>query len=242
MDVRGIGVVVTGASRGLGASLSKELARRGARVAMVARSAEELERVAGEIRAEGHEAHAVVADVGEKEDTYRIAGVAAALVGPIGVVVNNASTLGRLPLLDLLDTDCEDLERVLAVNLVGPFRLIKAVAGAMTLQGRGLVVNVTSDASVVGYPRWGAYGVSKAALDQLGRIWAAELAATGVQFVTLDPGEMSTRMHADAVPDADPSTLADPADVARAVVRMIVGHETISNGAREEVRRWSATP
>lgn len=241
MNLRGMGVVVTGASRGLGAALSKELARCGAKVVMIARNVEELDRVADEIRGEGHEAHAVAADVGEKKDTYRIAGVAAALVGPIGLLVNNASTLGRLPLADLLDTDCEDLEKVLAVNLVGPFRLTKAVAGSMALLGRGLVVNISSDASVVGYPGWGAYGTSKAALDQLGRVWAAELVGTGVRFLTIDPGEMRTRMHADAVPDADPMALAEPAEVAKTVVRMITGHQAIPSGARQEVSRWSAT-
>ena len=81
------------------------------------------------------------------------------------------------PLRLLLDTECEDLERVLAVNLVGPFRLTKALAGSMVLRGAGLVVHVTSDAATEAYPRWGAYGVSKAALDHLGRVWAAELAA-----------------------------------------------------------------
>ena len=97
-----------------------------------------------------------------------------------------------MPLRLLLDTECEDLERALAVNLVGPFRLTKALAGPMVLRGRGLVVHVSSDAAVEAYPRWGAYGVSKAALDHLGRIWAAELAGTGVRVLTVDPGEMDT--------------------------------------------------
>src|SRR6185369_17167166 len=116
---------------------------------------------------------------------------------------NNASTLGPVPLRLLLDTDCEDLEQALAVNLVGPFRLTKVVLGQMVLRGRGLVVNVTSDAALEAYPRWGAYGASKAALEQLGRVWAAELQETGVRVLAVDPGEMDTRMHADAIPDAD---------------------------------------
>ena len=108
-----------------------------------------------------------------------------------------------MPLRLLLDTDCEDLERALAVNLVGPFRLTKALAGPMVLRGRGTIVNITSDAATEAYERWGAYGASKAALEQLGRVWAAELAGTGVRVLTVDPGEMDTRMHADAIPDAD---------------------------------------
>src|SRR6267378_6295491 len=157
MDLRGKGALVTGASKGLGAALAEELARQGARVALVARGADELARVAARIRASGGEAHALPADVADKRAAHVVAGAAAALVGPIELLVHNASTLGPVPLRPLLDTDCEDLDRVLEVNLVGPFRLTKSVAGAMALRGSGLVVHVSSDAAVAAYPRWGAY-------------------------------------------------------------------------------------
>src|SRR2546426_12636387 len=173
MDVRGRGVVITGASRGLGAALARELARRGGRLVLVARGARDLDEVAGAIRAAGSEAHAIAADVGVREEAYAIAGAAAALVGDVDLLVHNASTLGAVPLRLLADTACEDLERVLAVNVVGPFRLTKALAGPMILRGRGLVVNLSSDAAIAAYPRWGAYGASKAALDHLARTWAA---------------------------------------------------------------------
>jgi NAD(P)-dependent dehydrogenase (short-subunit alcohol dehydrogenase family) len=229
-------VLVTGASRGLGAALARRLGRAGARLALVARGAEDLEALAAEIRAAGGEAHALPGDVGEKRDAHRLAGAAAALVGPIDVLVHNASTLGPVPLPLLLETDCEDLERVLAVNLVGPFRLTKIIAGAMALRGRGLVVHVSSDAAVAAYPRWGAYGVSKAAQDHLGRILAAELEGTGVRVVSVDPGEMSTRMHADALPDADPATLAAPDAVARKLATLIARPDTFApHGGRVEL-------
>src|SRR5262245_19143079 len=109
MDVRGRGVVITGGSRGLGAALGRELARRGARVALVGRDETALAAVVAEIRAGGGEAHAIAADVGRKEDVYPIAGAAAALVGDVEVVVHNASTLGPVPLRLLADTACEDL-------------------------------------------------------------------------------------------------------------------------------------
>ncbi|HVU51454.1 MAG TPA: SDR family oxidoreductase [Polyangia bacterium] len=238
-NLKGTAALVTGASRGLGAALARRLGRAGARLALVARGGEALEAVAREIRAAGGEAHAVPGDVGDKRDAHRIAGAAAALVGPLEVVVHNASTLGATPLVPLLETDCEDLERALAVNLVGPFRLTKIVAGAMAARGRGLVVHVSSDAAVAAYPRWGAYGVSKAAQDHLGRILAAELEGTGVRVVSVDPGEMNTRMHAEAIPDADPAALADPDAVAARLVALIARPALVASGGRVELERLS---
>lgn len=240
MKIQGLSAVITGASRGLGEALSRELARRGAKVVLVARGKEDLDRVVQEIRQAGGEAHGLPADVGDKQSTYAIAGAAAALVGPIDLLVHNASTLGKVPLELLLDTDCEDIERVLAVNVVGPFRLTKAIAGSMALRRRGLIVHISSDAAVSAYPRWGAYSASKAALDHLARIWAAELAETGVRVLTVDPGEMRTQMHADAIPDADPATLADPADIAARVAAMVEQIASIDSGARVEASRYEA--
>jgi NAD(P)-dependent dehydrogenase (short-subunit alcohol dehydrogenase family) len=234
MELQGIGALVTGASRGLGAALARSLARRGAKLVLVATRPQPLESVAAEIREAGGTAYALVADVGDKDAIYGLAGAAARLVGPIDLLIHNASTLGALPLPLLLDTECEDLERVLQVNLVGPFRLTKAIGGSMALRRRGLIVHVSSDAAVAAYPRWGAYSVSKAALEQLGRIWAAELDRGGVRFLTVDPGEMNTRMHAEALPDTDPATLADPAAVAERLVALFV--EERPSGERIEVR------
>jgi NAD(P)-dependent dehydrogenase (short-subunit alcohol dehydrogenase family) len=230
----GKAALVTGASRGLGAALAEELARRGARVVAVARDARALEAEVARIRGLGGDAHALAADQGDKDAVYPLVGAATGLVGPIDVLVLNASTLGPVPLRELAETECEDLARVLEVNLVGPFRLTKAVVGSMVVRGSGTVVGISSDAAVNGYPGWGAYGVSKAALDQLLRTWAAELAGSGVRFLSLDPGEMDTRMHADAMPDADRSTLFRPEDVARRIVDLLEADEPPPSGARLE--------
>ena len=234
MEIRNRGALVTGASRGLGEALARELASGGARVVLVARHRDALDEVVRSIRARGGDAHAVADDVADQRAAHRIAGVSAALVGNIDLVVHNASTLGSVPLRPLLDTDCEALVEALAVNVVGPFRLTKVFAGAMLARGLGLVVNVSSDASIAAYPNWGAYGVSKAALDHLGRVWGAELDGSGVRVVSVDPGEMDTQMHADAVPDADRAALASPALVARRIVRLIGRADTLANGARVE--------
>ncbi len=237
MDVRNRGVLVTGASRGLGAALAKELAARGAKVALVARGSHALREVEAEIRANGGDAHAIAADMGAKDDIAAIAGAAASLLGCVDIVVHNASTLGRAPLAFLADTACEELERVLAVNVVGPFRLTKALVGSMLLNRRGLFVTVSSDAAIAAYPRWGAYSASKSALDQLSRVWAVELRGTGVGFFGVDPGEMDTAMHAAAIPDAEKESLARPEDVARTIARMIED-DSISSGARLDATSW----
>jgi NAD(P)-dependent dehydrogenase (short-subunit alcohol dehydrogenase family) len=216
MDLENKAALVTGASRGLGLALATELERAGARVVGVARDEASLTAALAPIGA-----HAIAGDLGDKRAIHRIAGAAAALVGPIDLVVHNASVLGPLPLGLLADTECEELEAVLQANLIGPFRLTRALVGNMVLRRRGLIVHVSSDAAVIGYPRWGAYGVSKAGLDQLGRVWAAELEGTGVEVLTIDPGEMDTRMHADAMPEADRATLAKPEELAPRILRVI---------------------
>jgi NAD(P)-dependent dehydrogenase (short-subunit alcohol dehydrogenase family) len=232
MDIRNTAVLITGGSRGLGRALGRALAQGGARVVLVARGADDLQHTVEEVRQTGGEAYGITADIGDKQSIYAIAGEAAALVGPIDILIQNASTLGPVPLRLLLDTDCEDVEQALQVNLVGPFRLAKAVAGSMVLRGRGTVISITSDAAVEAYAGWGAYSVSKAALDHLNRIFAAELLDTGVQFLSIDPGDMDTQMHADAIPDADRSTLQQPDDVAQRIVEIIKHADEIPNGSR----------
>src|SRR5258706_6277248 len=240
MNLTGTAALVTGASRGLGRALGEQLAAAGARVVLVARSANELGELAEAIRTRGGEAHALVADVGRKQDVYPLAGAAAALVGPIDLLIHNASALGPTPLRLLLDTECEDLSSVLETNLVGPFRLSKAIGGSMALRKTGTILHVSSDASVNAYARWGAYSVSKAALDQLSRLWAVELAERGVRVLSVDPGEMATQLHRDALPDADPATLASPEHVAQRILAL-VRDGSVPSGSRIEAQSWRPT-
>jgi NAD(P)-dependent dehydrogenase (short-subunit alcohol dehydrogenase family) len=239
MDLKGTASMVTGASRGLGRALAEQLAAAGARVVLVARSEAELGQATDAIVARGGEAHGLVADVGRKEDVYPLVGAAAALVGPIDLLVHNASSLGPTPLRLLLDTECEDFSQVLETNLVGSFRLSKAVAGSMALRKTGTIVHISSDASVNAYENWGAYSVSKAALDHLSRIWAAELAARGVRVLSIDPGEMDTAMHREALPGVDPATLARPEAVAARIVELLQSG-MVPSGCRVEAQSWRA--
>lgn len=237
-ELNGKSVLITGGSRGLGKALALKLAAKGSKVVVVARNKSELDEVVAEIKRNGGAAFGIVADVGDKESIYPIVGQAAALAGPVDVLINNASTLGPAPLRLLADTDCEDFERALQVNTIGPFRLMKAVAGSMMLRQQGLVINITSDAAVEAYPAWGVYGASKAALDHLTRTAAAELGDAGVRFLSIDPGEMDTRMHAEAMPDADPASLQSPDAVAGKIASMIEQADRIENGARLVASDW----
>jgi NAD(P)-dependent dehydrogenase (short-subunit alcohol dehydrogenase family) len=215
-------VAITGGTSGLGLALVRELRRRGALVAFVGRRREGVERVAREQPGTS----GIVGDVSRKEDIHPIAIQALGALGGLDVLVNNASSLGPVPLVPLADTDCEDLELALATNLVGPFRLTKALLGSLAAAARDgrrpLVVNVSSDAAVTPYPGWGAYGASKAALHHLSRIWSEELAAQGIRVVAVDPGDMDTPLHALAVPDADRSTLKSPEAAAREIADLII--------------------
>ena len=214
-DLRGLRAAITGGTSGLGLALVHELLHRGAEVAFVARSRPAVERVS----ADRPGAHGIVGDVASVQQIHPIALQILGALGGLDVLVNNASTLGPVPLALLADTECEDFERALATNVLGPFRLTRTLLGSLASsarEGRGAVVlNVSSDAAVNAYPRWGAYSASKAALHHLSRIWNEELATEGIRVLTLDPGDMDTPMYAAALPDSDRSQLKPPAVAAR---------------------------
>lgn len=154
----------------------------------------------------------ITADLTRTEDIERV--VATTLNefnGRLDVLVNNASALGPSPMPYLLDYPLEDFRSVLDTNLIAPFLLIKKVLPAMIENG-GSIINVTSDAGVVGYPGWGAYGISKFGIEGMSQTWAAELGGSGVRLNWVDPGDMNTEMHRAAEPDEDPSQWANPAD------------------------------
>ena len=169
-DLTGVRIAITGGTSGLGLALVREWNARGASVAFVARAHERVEQVAQDI--EG--VFGIVGDVSAKDEIYPMALEILGVLGGLDVLVNNASSLGPVPLALLADTACEAVERALAVNLLGPFRLTKALLGALRASAAerrgGVVLNVSSDAAVTPYPGWGAYGLSKAALHHLSAI------------------------------------------------------------------------
>jgi NAD(P)-dependent dehydrogenase (short-subunit alcohol dehydrogenase family) len=214
-SLRGLRIAVTGGTSGLGRALVHELRARGAHVAFVARDGARIARVIEEEPG----TLGIAADVSDQHAIYPLALQLLGWRGGIDVLINNASSLGPVPLAPLADTECEDFARALATNVLGPFRLTKALLGALAASARegrgGVVLDVSSDAAVNAYPNWGAYGASKAALAHLSRIWNEECKALGVRFLSLDPGDMDTPLHALAVPGADRMALRAPADAAR---------------------------
>lgn len=198
--------LVTGGTAGLGQALVSELRARGVTTVPLARTRRD------------DDALFLRADVGE-DDAHGIAARARELAGgPIDLLIHNASTLGPTPMPHLGELSARELERVFQVNVLGPARLTRALLGPMRASGRGLILAVSSDAAVHGYPGWGAYGASKAALDALMRSLAAELEGSGVHASSVDPTEMNTKMHRDALPDADPETLAKPIVIAKRIL------------------------
>src|SRR5215510_5276733 len=216
-DITGLSVAITGGTSGLGLALVRRLAAGGARIAFVARSAPAVMRIAKETGA-----HGIVGDIRSKDDIYAIALQITGTLGGRRVLNNNASSLGATPLAPLADTDCEDFEQALVVNVLGAFRLTKALFGALAAAARNgdtaLVINISSDAS----------------LRQMTAIWAEEAMADGVRFVSIDPGDMDTPLHALAVPDADPLTLKRPEHSAGEIVDAI---RRASRARPSDVRR-----
>jgi NAD(P)-dependent dehydrogenase (short-subunit alcohol dehydrogenase family) len=221
-SLQGLRAVITGGTAGLGLALVRELHARGASVAFVARTRSRVRVVEQELPG----VHGIVGDVASKDDIHRIALQILGRLGGVDVLVNNASELGPTPLRLLADTHCEDLEQVFATNVLGPFRLTKALLGALAAAAReglgAVVLSISSDAAVNAYARWGAYGASKAALAHLTRIWNEELVAQGVKLLALDPGDMDTSMHARALPDADPAALRRPEVVASELIATMI--------------------
>jgi NAD(P)-dependent dehydrogenase (short-subunit alcohol dehydrogenase family) len=207
--------IVTGGSRGFGRAVAASLLDRGWTVVTDARRAADLEATAAEL--DSPRLIAIPGDV--TEAAHRAALVVATIdAGPLRLLVNNASRLGPSPQPRLADYLAADLRAVYATNVFAPLSLIQAALPALIGNG-GVIVNVTSDAAVEPYEGWGGYGSSKAALDHISAILAAENPEIGVY--AFDPGDMRTEMHQAAFPGEDISDRAEPASVVPALLRLL---------------------
>jgi len=207
--------VITGASRGLGRALAVALADEGWDLLIDARTETDLDEVVSQLRAVTN-VWAVPGDVADPQHRADLA-EAAAEVAPIGLLVNNASTLGPSPLPRLEDADVADFAEVLSVNVVSPLAIFQAIRPHLSLDA--IVMNITSDAAVEPYEGWGLYGASKAALDHLSAVMAVEHPEYWVY--ALDPGDMRTEMHQRAFPGEDISDRPLPEEVVPQILEVI---------------------
>ena len=223
--------IITGASQGLGLALAKQLAARGYVLVIDARRADRLAAAESELSSLTS-ATAIVGDITEPDHRRRLV-AAAADVGPIGVIVNNASTLGASPLPTLNEIDGDTLRRTFETNVVAPVMLYQLAAPH--LAAGATVVNVTSDAAVEGYPGWGGYGATKAALEQASRVLAAE--REDLRVLIVDPGDMRTEMHQDAFPGEDISDRPGPEASVPGIVALIEGDQPSGRYLAREVAK-----
>jgi len=220
--------LVTGASRGLGLALARELAQRGWQLIIDARAPAALEAA----RAELSQHTRVVAVAGDVADVAHRGALAATAreLGGIDALVNNASILGPSPQPALFDYPLEVLEQVYRTNVIAPLALIQATRSALLPGAR--IVNITSDAAVEAYTGWGGYGSSKAALEQLSAILAAE--ADDLRIYWVDPGDMRTQMHQEAFPGEDISDRPPPEASVPGLLDLLMGdHPSGRYKARE---------
>jgi NAD(P)-dependent dehydrogenase (short-subunit alcohol dehydrogenase family) len=209
--------IVTGASQGLGFALADALAERGWALVVDARRADRLDAAVRRLAART----VVVGVAGDITDPAHRAELArqAAALGTVGLVVNNASTLGASPLPALDVIEPETFLRIFDVNVVAPLALVHDLGEL--LDERATVVNITSDAAVEPYPRWGGYGAAKAALEHASRVLAVE--RPDLRVLVVDPGDMRTEMHQDAFPGDDISDRPEPEVRVPALLGLIEG-------------------
>ncbi len=194
-------VLITGASQGLGYTIAQFLVARGYDLIITARNWDRLQEAAFTLDDRGVRVHAIAGDVRDPEHRDELDQILRQY-GRLNLLVNNASTLGPLPMRDLMDTSMLELQRIFEVNVQAPLALIR-MARPYLANAKGLVVNLSSDAAVGGYAGWGGYGSSKAALDLMSLTLANELSTEGIGVVSVDPGDMRTAMHQDAFPGED---------------------------------------
>lgn len=223
--------LITGASRGLGLEIARLFARRGMPLVLAARGEAALEAAAAELR-DTVDLVALPGDVADANFATRLVRRGLARFGRIDVLINNASSIGPSPMPALEAYPIEPLLDVFRVNVGAPLHLAQLVLPGMRRRGQGVVVNVTSDAAVQAYPTWGGYGASKAALEHLSRVLAAELDGSGVRVYVVDPGDMNTQMHREAEPGVDLSDLPGP-DVSALGFLHLVEAETAAFGRFE---------
>ncbi|MBW3554938.1 MAG: SDR family oxidoreductase [Gemmatimonadetes bacterium] len=229
-------VMITGASRGLGRALAEAFAGAGSRLVLCARGRKALEALARELEAEGAEVEWAALDVTDEAAVRELVTRSEARFGVVDVLVNNASILGHRG--TLADQPVDEWRSVLDVNLTGALVAIRAVLPGMRATGGGSIINVSSGVGDRPRPGWGAYAVSKAALEALTWNLAVEERETGVRANAVDPGAMRTDMRRSAYPAEDPDSLPDPAEITPVFLWLASEESASVSGERFRAPEW----
>lgn len=206
--------LITGASRGFGAALARSLNHEGWRLVLDARDSDQMRALASELPS----ARTIRGDVTDASHRASLAAAVGRLGGGLDLLVNNASSLGATPLPGLATYPLADLRQVFETNVLAPVALTQLLLPALR-ESAGIVVNISSDAAVEAYAGWGGYGSSKAALDQISAVLAAE--EPSLRVYAVDPGDMRTDMHQAAFPGEDISDRPEPETVVPALMRIL---------------------
>jgi NAD(P)-dependent dehydrogenase (short-subunit alcohol dehydrogenase family) len=237
MELSGKVAMISGGSKGLGAALARRFAAEGAAVSLCARNRDELESVVREIEASGGRALGVVADVTSEEEMAAWVAETRATLGPVNILVNNASLLGQRVPIEQYSADV--WRQVVDVNLTGAFLLAKAAIPALRETG-GSMIHISSGVGDHGRPLWGAYCASKNGLEALSEMLAGELAEDGVRSNAVDPGAMRTEMRAEAYPAEDPEGVPSPDEVADIFVWLASDRSAGVTGQRFRAKEFEA--
>ena len=235
MQLEGKVALITGGSAGLGSALARRFAEEGAAVSICGRREGPIKETCAEVEAVGGRCLGVVADVTDPDDVGRWLALARAELGPIDVLVNNASVLGDRVAIE--DYDLQTWRDVVDVNLTGAFVCSKAVVPFLR-ETRGSLINVSSGVGDHGRPYWGAYCVSKNGLEAMSELMAGELSEDGVRVNAVDPGSMRTSMRAEAYPDEDPLTLPEPYEVTDVFVYLASDGSSEVSGERFRAKEF----
>jgi NAD(P)-dependent dehydrogenase (short-subunit alcohol dehydrogenase family) len=219
--------LITGASRGIGAAAAKLLARQGAHVILIARTVGGLEAVDDEIRKEGGKATLMPLDLFKLDDLDALGPTIHQHIGGLDIFIGNAAMLGTLAPLGHLKPD--EFEKVMKLNVMANFRLIRTLDPLLKASEAGRAVFVTSGVASEARAYWGEYAVSKAALEMLAKTYAAECEGTKVKVNILDPGRVRTAMRAAAYPGEDPAIRPHPDEIAPYFLKL-VGKDCAVNG------------
>jgi NAD(P)-dependent dehydrogenase (short-subunit alcohol dehydrogenase family) len=228
--------LITGGSRGIGRAVAAAYARAGARVFICARDQAGVERALQELRATGGESQGAAGDIGNADDARRIAAAALERFGAIDVLVNNASLLG--PRVPIAEYPYDQWREVMRVNVDGLFLVTRQVLQAMLPRRQGSIINVSSGVGRVGRARWGAYAVSKFALEGFTQTLADELRDHGIRVNSINPSPTRTAMRAAAYPEEDPQTLPRPEEITAAFVYLASDESLAVTGKQFDAQEW----